>query len=81
MDLKNLRLMLTPDSSLFENDIDVVVPKRLFLDVQELADIYGLSYKVLQRSDNEMNVCIVFEEDKAEKTMDFINDVNIIKNN
>jgi hypothetical protein len=66
---------------LFENDIDVFVPKYLFIDVQELADLYELSYKVLQSSHDTFNLCIQFEEDKAERTMDFINDVNIIKNN
>ena len=63
----------------FETDIDVYVPRNIVQEIQELADVCKVSYRLLQATEETFNVCITFEESKMQNIETFIENVNIIK--
>lgn len=60
-------------------DIDVAVSRKVFRDVQDLADIYGFGYLLLQRTHDTYNICIQYEQKFESEINAFIEDVNKIR--
>ena len=64
----------------FETDVDIITYNEVVSEACELADIFGLSYRVLQQTKEKTNICVTFEEDKIDAIQEFIISIKQINN-
>lgn len=68
----------------FESDIDIYTYNDVVKDACELADIFGLNYRVLQSSKEKTNICVTFDPNNLDNTQEFmvsIEQLNKLKEN
>lgn len=62
-----------------ENWLDVLIPHKIIQEVIELAEIYGFGFNQLQCSPINSIISIEYEDQYYDRIIDFISDVNIVR--